>query len=42
MGLSGVPVTTLRGLDALRQVPADKVVPTLDEARETALRLLEG
>ena len=40
MGLSGTPAHTLHALDVLKRVPADQMVGTWDEARETALRLL--
>ena len=41
MALSGRPATTLKALDVLRRVPEDRFVATLDEARETAKRILE-
>ena len=41
MGLSGPPATTLQTLNVLQRVPADHFVATLDEARETAKRILE-
>ena len=40
MGLSGTPAHNLHALDVLRRVPADRIVGTWDEARETALGLL--
>ena len=40
MGLSGSPARTLGALDILRRVPKDRIVETLDEARETAARIL--
>ena len=40
MGLSGSPARTLGALDILRRVPQDRIVETLDEARETAARIL--
>ena len=40
MGTSDLPVGSLRALDVLQQVPADRFVDTLDEARELAARLL--
>ena len=40
MGLTGRPATTLQGLNALRRVPADHFATTLDDARETAKRIL--
>ena len=42
MGLSGTPEHNLHALDVLKRVPDDQIVDTWDEARETALRLLEG
>ena len=40
MGLSGPPARNLGALDILKRVPADQIVGTMDEARETAARLL--
>ncbi len=40
MGLSGLPKATLHGLNVLRRVPEDRVVETLEEAREIAARIL--
>ncbi|MCE2494836.1 MAG: SulP family inorganic anion transporter [Alphaproteobacteria bacterium] len=40
MGLSGTPAQNLHALDVLKRVPADRIVGTWDEARETALGLL--
>ena len=40
MALSGRPATTLKALNVLQRVPADRFVATLDEARETAKRIL--
>ena len=40
MGLSGAPARNLGALDILKRVPADQIVGTIDEARETAARLL--
>ena len=40
MGLEGRPAITLRALNVLRQVPEDQFVKTLDEARDTARRML--
>ena len=40
MGLSGTPAHNLHALDVLKGVPADQIVGTWDEARDTALRLL--
>ncbi len=42
MGLGGRPAITLRALNALREVPEDRFVPTIDEARDIAQRLLAG
>ena len=42
MGLSGQPAVTLNALDVLRQVPAEHVVATLDEARDAAAAMLKG
>ena len=41
MGLDGLPATTLNALNVLKDVPEDRFVVTLDEARETARRILE-
>ena len=41
MGLSGSVEKTLGTLDILRDVPEDRVVETLDEARQTARGLLD-
>ena len=41
MGLRGRPATTLQALNVLKRVPPDRFVQTLDQARETAWRLLE-
>ena len=40
MGLAGMPAVTLNALNVLQHVPADRFVADLDEARETAERLL--
>ncbi len=40
MGLSGLPARNLIALDILKRVPQDQIVGTMDEARETAARLL--
>ena len=40
MGLSGTPAHNLHALDVLKRVPADQIVGTWEEARETALGLL--
>ena len=42
MGLSGFAADTLQALDILQQVPEDRIVETLDEARRAANRLLAG
>ena len=42
MGLSGTPAHNIHALDVLKHVPADQIVGTWDEARETALGLLES
>ena len=41
MGLAGLPATTLQALNVLRRVPEENFVETLDDARETARRILE-
>ena len=41
MGLAGLPATTLQALNVLRRVPEEHFVDTLDDARETARRILE-
>ena len=40
MALSGLPARTLQSLDALQRIPEDRIVATLDEARDLARRLL--
>ena len=40
MALEGRPAVTLRALNVLRRVPEDQFVNTLDEARDTARRML--
>ena len=40
MGLSGRPARNLNALDILRNVPPGHIVGTMDDARETAARLL--
>lgn len=40
MGLSGPPARNLGALDILKRVPTDQIVRDMDEARETAARLL--
>ena len=42
MGLSGLPATSLQALNVLRRVPEERFVTTLDDARETAKRILQG
>ena len=42
IGLDGPVADTLDRLEVLRQVPADRIVGTLDEARDVAARLLYG
>ena len=42
MGLGGAVADTLGRLDILRQVPGDRIVSDLDEARDVAARLLYG
>ncbi len=42
MGLSGSPAASLRALSILDRVPAENFVATLDEARDTAARLLHA
>ena len=42
MGLSGSPSSTLLALNALRHVPEDHFVTTVDEAREIANRILNN
>ena len=41
MGLEGMPETTLKALNVLKEVPEDRFVDDQDEAREVARRLLE-
>ena len=41
MGLRGGVARNLRGLNVLKNVPSDRIVENLDEARETAKRILE-
>ena len=41
MGLEGMPETTLKALNVLKDVPEDQFVKTLDEAREVAKRMLK-
>ena len=41
MGLEGMPETTLKALNVLKDVPGDQFVKTLDEAREVAKRMLK-
>ena len=40
MALAGRPAITLRALNVLRRVPEDQFVQNLDEARDTARRML--
>ena len=40
MGLEGRPAITLQALNALRKVPDDRYVKTIDEAQGVARRLL--
>ena len=42
MGLRGEPAVSLQSLNVLQRVPEDHFVATLDEARETAKRILAG
>ena len=42
LGLKGSPAVTLRALNALRHVPADHFVKTVEEARDRANRILKG
>ena len=42
MGLSGEPLSSLHALNVLDRVPAENFVVTLDEARETAARMLQA
>ena len=42
MGLSGSPASSLQALNVLDRVPAENFVATLDEARETAARMLHA
>ena len=42
VGLGGRPAITLQALDVLKRVPADHMVATLDDARETSRRILVG
>lgn len=42
MALSGLPARTLSSLDALQRVPEERIVGTLDEARDVARRLLDA
>ena len=40
MGLDGRPAVTMRALNVLRRVPADRFVGTIEEAQEVSIRLL--
>ncbi len=42
MGLSGPPAVTLETLNVLHRVPPEHFVSNLDEARETAMKMIEG
>ena len=42
MGLSDQPAENLSALNVLRSMPSDRIVDTLDDAREVAKRLLVG
>ena len=42
LGLTDAPATALESINVLRRVPAEHAVETLDEARDTARRLLGG
>ena len=42
VGLAGPPARTLQALNVLQHVPADRIIGTRDEARETARRILDG
>ncbi len=42
MALEGMPETTLKALNVLKEVPEDRFVKDQDEAREVAKRLLEN
>ena len=42
MGLEGLPAVTLNALNVLQGVPEDHFAADLDEARETAERLLQA
>ena len=42
MGLRGQPAKSLQALNVLRRVPPSQFVETLDDARQTALRLLHA
>lgn len=41
-GLTDPAANNLRALDVLRQVPGDRIVGTMDDARRVAAGLLEG
>ena len=40
LGLEGAPATSLQALDVLQRVPRDRIVESLDQARELARHLL--
>ena len=42
MGLGGAPASVLHALDALERVPDERIVATMDEAREIARGILAG
>ena len=42
MGLSGAPAATLETLNVLQKVPQEHFVGSLDEARETARKMIEA
>ena len=42
MGLGGAPAAIMEGLDILRHFPPERVVATLDQARDVAHRLIEA
>jgi len=42
MGTADLPLGSLQALDVLHQVPADRFVKDLDEARDLAKRLLSA
>ncbi len=42
VGLSGAPASVIDALDALRRIPADRIVSGMEEGRRVAHRLLES